>query len=145
MKRTPLKRKSKSDSAKLKDEIQATIRELVIRRDGGCIFRNRIDVGPCGLYNTVGELVLQAEHLVTRSRAKYFADPRNVVCLCGYHHLFFKPQHSVRYWKAVENEIGEDRWKWLQLALEDHTAHKVDLKLELLALKQELKNYGQNH
>jgi hypothetical protein len=37
--KTPLAKKGKSDTTLIKDEIQHWVREIVILRDGGCIFR----------------------------------------------------------------------------------------------------------
>lgn len=139
LKRTRLRVVGKSDTATLKKEIQAVLREIVIKRDGGCILRDYPETGKCGGYRNDGKLILQAEHLNSRSHTSTFADPRNVVCLCQRHHIYWKPQNSKRYWEIVEEQIGATRWEWLQRAMQDRRAYKVDLKLELLALKQELK------
>ena len=141
LKRTPLKKKSKSDSAVLKDEIQALVRAMAIKRDGGCILRNRKDCGNCGWEDKKGNLILQAEHLVTRGASNYFGDLRNIVCLCVYHHTIFKPQFSFRYWNAVEQVIGKDRWAWFKRAEADNRPYKVDFKLVKLGLQSELKKY----
>lgn len=140
MKRTPFKRSTKplrrtklrlvgqSDSAKLKRDIQALVRAIVIKRDGGCILRGH---GQC-------TEVLQGEHLITRANAGTYGDTRNIVCLCTYHHIFFKPQYSQLYWELIEKKLGPVRWAWYLRARDDRTAQKVDLKLEKLALTQEL-------
>src|SRR6185437_11487175 len=89
---TPLKVKTslstygKSETATLKQEIQRLLREIVIKRDGGCILRN---VRHCG--GTVGSAVLQADHLITRSNSATYADSRLVTCVC----------RSCHYWKSV--------------------------------------------
>lgn len=139
MKRTPLKRSQKplkrsklrlvgqSDASVLKREIQALLRAIVIKRDGGCLLRGR---GQC-------TEILQAEHLITRANSATFGDTRNIVCLCTYHHLFFKKQHPALYWKYIEQLIGPARWAWMQYALEDRSIHKTDWVLVKIALEQE--------
>lgn len=129
LKRTRLRVKGHSTTAQLKDQIQSTARKIVIIRDDGCLLK---DDGRC-------TEILQCEHLITRSNTKTFADLRNLICLCTYHHLFYKKQHSRMYWDRVREKIGEQRWAWLKRVEEDRTPYKVDLKLELLALEQEYK------
>jgi hypothetical protein len=141
MKRTALRRKvglkpgtrlrvaGKSEVSDIKRNIQALLRERVIERDSGCVLRRF-------MANCSGPL--QAEHLLTRSNSATFADLRNVVCLCQYHHIFWKPQHTRLYWEYIEEIIGPERWKWLALAEADrHRPHKVDWKLAEIALKNE--------
>lgn len=128
-----------SDSAALKREIQALLREIVILRDGGCWLRHYPEAGACGGYRKDGQLILQAEHLHTRARAASFSDSRLVVCICKRHHIFWKPQHSAVYNELAEAFIGPERTKLWRAVREDHRPHKVDLKLEKLALEQELK------
>jgi hypothetical protein len=93
--RTPLASKGKSDSALLKDRIQALLREIVIRRDGGCILRN---VRNCN--GTVGNAVLQADHLITRSNSATFADYRLVVCVC----------RSCHGWKSLGSNLRKNQY-----------------------------------
>jgi hypothetical protein len=89
---TPLRRKTpiaahgSSDTATLKDAIQAELRRIVLARDGGCILRDSYDVPPCGGYAKDGHLILQADHLVTRANSATFAEPRLVVAVCKAHH-----------------------------------------------------------
>lgn len=141
MKRTPFKRSQKplrrtklrlagvSDTSTLKREIQALLRQIVIRRDGGCLLRGK---GSC-------TEILQAEHLITRANSRTYADTRNAVCLCTYHHLFFKKQYSQIYWEWIEEKIGEKRWNWYKLARDDRSYFKPDWKLAHIALTEELK------
>ncbi len=156
MKRTPLKRKTPlksngvklkrtkirlvghSTTSELKKEIQAILRQIVIARDGGCILRFYPETGKC-------DQILQAEHLHSRSHAISFSDSRLIVCLCRRHHIFWKPQYSDIYYKIVRKHIGTIRSILLDRVQNDYTPHKVDLKLELIALKQELKKYEQNN
>jgi hypothetical protein len=146
MKRTKLKRKGTSPQAIIKDQIQAILRQIVIARDGGCIFRhykNEINhqYRECGGWRKDGGLILQAEHLHTRANASSFSDTRLVICICQRHHIYYKPQHSNEYYRIVKKHIGPARTKLLEAVQQDRTAHKVDMMLELVALKQELKKY----
>lgn len=162
MKRTPLKRYTPlkarkrtlriagtSTSSELKREIQAILREIVIKRDGGCFLRHyRNKIQPqyvnCGSYRNDGQLILQAEHLHSRANANSFSDSRLVVCCCQRHHIYYKAQYGDEYYRIVKKHIGPQRTKLLEKVQADHSPHKVDLKLELLALKQELKKLEQN-
>lgn len=128
LRRTKLRLAGVSTTSELKRDIQAILRAIVIKRDGGCLLRGR---GNC-------TEILQAEHLITRSNSATFGDTRNIACLCTYHHLFFKKQHPMLYWKYIQEKIGPKRWAWLQLALEDRSPHKMDWKLVKIALTQEL-------
>jgi hypothetical protein len=88
MKRTKLNVVGTSDIAAIKREIQYVAREIVIARDGGCILRDlHYDGIPeCNGYAKNGQLVLQADHLITRGNAATFADTRLIVCICKGHH-----------------------------------------------------------
>ena len=140
MKRTWIKRVGSSETSKLKREIQALLREIVIKRDGGCILRHYPETGECGGYRIDGELILQAEHLHTRANSASFADDRLVVCLCKRHHFYYKPQYPDNYYRIVKEHIGKDRTKLLEAVQEDHRPHKMDWKLEKLALEKYLKD-----
>src|SRR5713226_824439 len=50
MKRTPLLQSSKSPVALCKARIQASLREITIKRDGGCVLRHYPEAGNCGGY-----------------------------------------------------------------------------------------------
>lgn len=143
MKRTRLKRKSKSDTAQCKDRIQKLLREHVIQRDGGCVLRHYEEAGACGGYRNDGVLILQAEHLITRSNSGSYGEMGNIVCLCKRHHGFWKPQHSRLYWELIERHIGEERWTWLKRVEADKRPHRFTLydweKTEM-GLRQDLKN-----
>lgn len=153
MKRTPLKRSTvplrrtklrlvgQSDTAKLKREIQALVRDIVIKRDGGCIFRNQ-PWHHCNGFANDGHLILQADHLVTRGNSATFADTRLIVCLC-------KGAHG---WKSVGSNLRKDQYDVIvrkvlppeRVALWDmaeqtrFTPQKMDWKLVKLSLTQEL-------
>lgn len=144
MKRGKLRLVGHSPTADIKRDIQATLREIVLKRDGGCFLRHYRDrITPqyreCGGWRKDGGLVLQAEHLHSRSNANSFSDSRLVVCCCQRHHIFYKPQHSAEYNELARKFIGPKRATLWDRVREDRTPHKVDLKLELLALKNELR------
>lgn len=137
LKRTKLRVVGHSDVSEIKRDIQAVLREIVILRDGGCILRHYGESGQCGGYRKDGELILQAEHLHTRGNSASYADHRLVVCLCQRHHIFYKPQHADEYYRIVKSHIGKERTSLLERVQEDHSAHKMDWKLELLSLERE--------
>lgn len=142
LKRTKIRVVGHSDTSDMKIEIQSLVRELGILRDGGCILRHYPEAHRCGGYRNDGELILQAEHLVTRGNSATFGDMRNIVILCRYHHTSFKPQYSRQYWDLIRRHVGEDLWKWIKAVEEDTTAYKVDWKLVILDLKNQLKKHG---
>lgn len=137
LKRTRLRMRGVSDSSVLKEQIQSALREVVIKRDGGCVLRNYPETGAC-------DKILQAEHLNSRSRTQTFAVSLLAVCLCRRHHIYWKPTHSLRYWQIIEEIIGEKRWELLQKVLKDYKTYKVDLKMGLIGLQQELKELNQS-
>lgn len=131
---------SPSETTKeLKKEIQALLRDIVILRDGGCLLRHFPETGACGKYKQDGTLILQAEHLNSRTHSGTFGDTRNCVCLCQRHHIYWKPQNSERYWQLIEEILPKERWDWYQRAKQDTKAYKVDWVLVKLGLIQELK------
>jgi len=167
MKRTPLKRKTtlrRTPSQKphkprrgtkrglkvslttsdLKKEIQRLLREIVIIRDGGCFLRHYRDrINPqylnCGPLKKNGELILQAEHLHSRTHAISFADHRLVVCCCQRHHFYYKPQHSAEYNELAREFIGKKRAELWDFVKDYHRPHKADWGLEIVALREELR------
>lgn len=124
-----LRPKSLSDTAILKDLIQGHLRHLARVRDGGCIFRHyEEEAGKCGGYaSRQGHLILQAEHLVTRSNSVSYSDMRNIICICPYHHLYFKQQHGIVYWEIVERHIGPERWAWVKRVEADKRPYRYYL------------------
>src|SRR4051812_1581903 len=121
---TPIKRKSTSESAVAKESIQALLRAIVIIVDGGCVLRHYPVAGPCSGWNSNGDLILQAEHLVTRGNSISYGDLRNIVCLCRDHHLSFKPTSGRLYWELIEGYVGAERWKWIKAVEAEERAHK---------------------
>ena len=142
MKRSKLRVVGQSTTSDLKKDIQALVREIVMKRDGGCWLRHYGESGACGGHRKDGELILQGEHLHTRSNAASFSDTRLIVCICLRHHMYWKPQHSALYNELAEKFIGKERGKLWKRVREDRRPHKVDLKLEIVALEAELKEYA---
>ena len=137
--RARLRYRGVNEVSVIKEQIQAILRQIVILRDGGCWLRHYPEAGKCGGYRKDGELILQAEHLHTRSNSVSFADHRLVVCICKRHHIYWKPQYSSRYNELAEKFIGKERTKLWHRVKNDYSPHKIDWKLELLAVQQELK------
>lgn len=137
---TPLKRKGKSETTKLKDEIQRLVRAIVIKRDGGCILRK---VRHCG--GDIGDAVLQADHLITRANSATYADTRLIVCLCRPCHGGFKQWHPKEYDALVKTLLSPEIVAlWERCEKESWTPKRVgayDWRLEILALEQELARY----
>ena len=143
MKRTKLRRIGKSEVSKCKRDIQATLRQIVILRDGDCVLSKFPEAGACGGYRQDGGKILQAEHLITRERNITFGDLRNIVCLCLRHHGYWKPQNSRLYWELIEKAIGKKRWAWIKKVEKDRGIYKMGIyeygKIELV-LKSELQS-----
>ncbi len=140
LKRTKLHLVGHSTTAELKAEIQELLRQIAIKTYGTCVLSKYSEAGQCGGFDKQGNLILQAEHLNSRSNTATFGDPRNIVLLCKRHHIFWKPQNSALYWELIRKIIGEKRYEWYQKARDDKRPYKVDLKLVKVALIQELNN-----
>jgi hypothetical protein len=152
--RTPLKSKMRTlharadnDTNRIKDEIQETVRAIVIARDGGCIFRKLLyrDFPQCGGFRKDGEPIYQADHLITRANSATFADTRLIVCLCRDHHAWKSMGGNARkaeYDAIVKKLISPARVALWERAEQDswrpHRNFTSDWNLELAALKQEL-------
>jgi hypothetical protein len=116
----------------------------VILRDGGCFLRNytqnlNSQYVNCGGFRKDRNLILQAEHLHSRSNANSFSDSRLVVCVCQRHHIYYKPQFSAEYNELAGIFIGKKNKTLWDIIRNDRTSHKIDLKLAKIALEQELK------
>jgi len=138
LKRTKLRVVGKESSSELKQEIQRLVREIVIKRDGGCILKN---IRHCG--GEVGQTVIQADHLVTRANSATYADTRLIVCLC-------KGCHGWKHWNEdeyndlVRSLLPQDRnelWAECEEDRKRHFSYKPDWKMAIIALNQELKQY----
>ena len=139
----PLNKKGKSEVSKCKVRIQSLLRQIAIKKDGGCVMRHYPEAGQCGGFKKDGDLILQAEHLNTRERNISYGDMRNIVLLCKYHHFYWKPKHSRLYWELIRKVIGEERWEWLKRVEADkklYTFGIYEWSAIEMALKQELTN-----
>lgn len=139
MKKSKLAKQGKGDSAKLKVEIQRLVREIVMKRDGGCILRDKRSCG--AILGHTGH-VFQADHLITRANSATYADTRLIVCICRDCHGW-KHWHKEEYDSLVKTVLSPERVElWERRQKESyHPAHKVahDWKLEILALEQQFK------
>ena len=99
MKRTPLAALGKNETSIVKREIQDVLREIVIKRDGGCFFRN-FSGHICSGFAIDGHLILQADHLITRGNAGTYADSRLVVCACK----------GIHGWKSVGANVNKKQY-----------------------------------
>lgn len=117
--RKPIPKQGKSNLSKIKRQIQAKLREKAIERDETCTIGKYPSFLPqnwllCGSYRSDGELVVQAEHLVSRGNSASYGDMDNIVLLCKNHHIFFKKHHPALYWEIIRKHIGEERWAKVQ-------------------------------
>ena len=126
MKRTKLRKNSKSPIAQIKKEIQALLRELAIRRDKTCVMSNYPETGKCGGCRKDGKLILQFDHLVSRVRNIGW-DTRLGVCICKRHHFYYKKQYPFEYERCAIDNIGPKRAELLYRVREDTKPYKMSL------------------
>jgi hypothetical protein len=139
------KLRTQNETSIVKREIQDVVREIVIKRDGGCIFRFIAGApdGPpdCNGYRNDGELILQADHLITRANSGTYAEPRLIVCVCKGHHGW-KKWHEREYNALVRILLPPDRMKLWDACERDswkpNRGAAYNWSLTLAALKQEL-------
>lgn len=139
-----------SDVAETKRNIQNLVRQIVMKRDGGCVLRDYIgfELPPCGGYAKDGHQILQADHLISRSNAATYADSRLVVCVCKSHHGWKSVGSNLRkkeYDRIVRAVLPKDRvdlWDRCEAdAWRPKRTGAYDWKMAELALIQELKQY----
>jgi hypothetical protein len=144
--KTPIARRGKSETSKCKARIQALLRQIVMKRDGGCILR---DKRHCGAILGATGHVFQADHLITRSNSATYADPRLVVCVCKSCHGWKSLGSNLRkkqYDELVRSILPPDRVAlWDKAENESWRATKVDWTLEELALQQVWKSMNSNN
>jgi hypothetical protein len=138
LKRSRLRFRGVSDTDVQKERIQALLRQIAIKKWGGCILRGERD---CGGEVDVKGVVLQADHLITRAYAETYADSRLVVCVCRPCH-FWKKHHKEEYDDLVKIVLPEDIVKlWEECEQERRsyrTGRKQDWAIHILALEKEL-------
>jgi hypothetical protein len=130
---TPLRRSSKSPTAKLKERIQALVRAIVIKRDNGCLLK--------GFNGVACNPVLQADHLITRGKNIGFADTRLIVCLCKGHHTAKTYDTTGIYEAAIRERIAPERrtlWDRARADQKSYPMSAYDWAKEALALEHEL-------
>jgi hypothetical protein len=145
---TPLKSNTRlnvvgnSDTAQIKNQIQHELRRIVIARDKGCILRGSFEVSACGGYSKDGEIILQADHLLSRAHSATFADPRLVVCVCKAHHAWKSLGGNLRkaqYDELVRSILPQDRVELWDKCERDswrpHRTSAMDWRTELAWLK----------
>lgn len=141
LKRTKLNVKGHSETSFVKQEIQDVVREIVIIRDGGCVLKDIYGIPQCNGYRKDGELVLQADHLITRANSATYADTRLIVCLCKGHHGW-KEFHKEEYDNLLKELLPIGRVRLWEKCQKDSWRPKktgaFDWKLQLVALRQEL-------
>ena len=140
MKRTKLRKNSKSPIAQIKKEVQALLRELAIKRDGGCVMRHYPETGECGGRKKNGDLILQFDHLSSRIRNTSW-DIVLGVCVCLRHHFYYKKQYPFEYERCAIDNIGTKRAELLYRVREDTRPYKMGLSdwtLISIALQKEL-------
>ena len=137
MKKSPIRKKSKlrkwgtTPINKVKQRIQKLLTQAVRVRDKGCIFKDK-GFGACNGFTA-------ADHIITRQRTLLYADLRNCVCVCTYHHIWWKPSNPTLYTEIVRKKIGEEIYKELhelakkttQYTLRDWLAIELNLKREI--------------
>ena len=149
MKRSKLRLKSVSTTAQLKDDIQNLVREIVILKYDGCIFKK--EKGHiCTGYAKDGHLILQADHLLSRSNSATYADTRLIVCVCkGIHGWksvgsnLRKEEYDNRVKKLLPKEVIT-LWEKAEKDRRTHKAYKMDWNLEKVCLEKELKMWENN-
>ena len=134
-----MRRRSKPKTLRAKYEriLEKLQREIVIKRDGGCVLR--------GVYQHTCDDVLQADHLISRSKKSIFFNLKNLNCVCrtvnsvkGKHwHGWEKIQRELE--RITNNRYGEFTVE--QLEIMGKSAHKPDiiwLEKKILEYKKEL-------
>ena len=129
----------KETTKELKQAIQDQLRAIVIKRDGGCVMRGRFG-HTCSGFRKDGELILQADHLLSRSHSATYADERLVVCVCKGLHGWKSVGNNLRkaeYDRFIRNLLPPDRVDlWERAENEKWKVSKMDWRLELLRLQQ---------
>ncbi len=141
MKRSKLRVAGVSDTAKTKKRIQVLLREIVMKRDKGCILR---DFRCHTLMGTPG-IVWQADHLISRGNSATYGDSRLVVLICKSCHAWKSLGSNLRkaeYDRLVRSILPQERvnlWDMAELQAGRLQGVKMDWRLIELGLEQELK------
>jgi hypothetical protein len=130
--------KGVSETADIKRAIQNTVRDIVILRDGGCIMRESPHAPACNGYRNDGELVLQADHLITRTNSATYADTRLIVCVCKGHHGW-KKWHVKEYDSLVSTLMSPERLTLWKAEAKDAYESAKEAQLKSLAMNDNAK------
>ena len=141
MRRIPLRRVGKSPTAKLKQEIQATLLAIAkIKFKGECIGKKWGHI--CSGWKNNGEIIYQCDHLLSRSNSATFADHRLTVLVCKGLHGWKSVGSNLRkqeYDELVKSVLPKEIVKlWDRCEKEKWRVSKMDWQLELLILQKEL-------
>lgn len=116
-------------------------------RDGGCIFKKEQGHICTGFAPKSGHLVLQADHLLSRSNSATYADTRLIVCVCQGIHGWKSVGSNLRkaeYDKRVKQLLASEIVSlWERCETERFTSSRkgaYDWKLEIAALNKQLKD-----
>ena len=104
-------------------------------------------MSPCNGFTKAGELVLQADHLITRANSATYADYRLLVCVCKGHHGWKKwhereynallkimlPAERVALWDACE----KDSWCPHRTSASDWLKEEAFLRMKLPTIQPE--------
>jgi len=149
IKRTPLRRKSLSEIARCKSRIQDTLRQLAIHRDEGCVLRNiatQEGLKQCSGFRKDGKLILQYDHLISRTRNISYAELDLGVILCKGHHGWksFTDDNSKRYDEVIKKVLSQDRlkkWERFKNDRKSYSYGEYEWRVIEIILKQELKEH----
>lgn len=140
LKKSVLRKLGKSPASVIKREIQRLLREICLKRDKGCILRSV----RCGAVLGDRGVVWQADHLLSRSNAATYGDPRLVTLVCKSCHAWKSLGSNLRkseYDRLVRSILLPERvklWDLAEIEAGRYKGVKVDWLLTELALKKEL-------
>lgn len=129
----PKRKRSRSERAILEDELDELVRQIVYRRDGGCV-----TPGGCG-----GKHAMTVSHYHKRGKMRLRWDLRNCNCQCSTHNgrhndwpMYYENYMHKRWGSEVVAELAElatiDLWKWTVLELREM---RDNLQAELERMK----------
>lgn len=145
MKRTKIRKKGKSEISQCKTRIQALLRDLAIIRDGGCVMKHYQETGKCGGRKKNGELILQFDHLHSRTNSTAWNLDLGI-CVCLRHHFYYKRQYPFEYERYAIDNIGKKREELLYRTRADNKPYSMKLHNWLfieMGLTQDIKRLTQ--
>jgi 5-methylcytosine-specific restriction endonuclease McrA len=103
VKRTPIRKKSKSTTSKLQSKCDKLLSPIVIKQNPVCIFYGLKGAENCTYYTQVAH---HHVHKSKSSRLRYEID--NLVNLCNHCHLML--HHNESYWASKVVELRGIEW-----------------------------------